>query len=258
MNVKYAFVIFFGLALAIGTSSCSETKFPSVENGIEYKVEYTIDKYGENLQSADTTFYFYDDTGLLQETKKTSSYEPRKEFFYENERLKSIALFYPGDNETIHEFVFSYQNDRISSYTENMSNSFFDRETKVDIDYDNNGYPEKMEEFSVLNDNTYESIKELNFNDGNLKSELSKNNGVKSLLFDYDHDNSPNPFRGNPDFFLDFRYWQSNNVVKSVATDYTGLYDPICLECITSIEYNNDGLPVKFKSDWMEVIVKYE
>lgn len=250
--------IFLLFSLGFLFSQCGEdTPIPMEEEVSDPLV--LIDKVSTSQQYGSFTIdytetYHYDDNNLLIMIDNDDPNRQDIEFYYNSGVLDSIAYVAPN-----YGFVSStnikYENGRPLSFRNTDENW----EDLVTLIYEDDNVVERQASYTRLNGDvvTTKALHTWN-NDQLMSEELYDEEEARVLLFDYKNDDKTNPFYEHPAYIGRIEYYSKNNITLSSATDYIGLYDPVCYICPYTYEYNEDGLPIKITTEWVITEISYK
>jgi len=243
---------FLFLTFACVVSSCSK-KEEVFYGEPPVKISSITTSYGqpENIVSY-TQSYLYNTDGNLVSINDTRQGEGFQKVIYTQEQ-KIDSLIYQNLLEDYLRFIhFEYDGDRLIGYHDNhISEQFGTKIYSKEYKYNSNGYVE--EEFSTFKSGstTSNSHVEYTWKNGNISiMKQFGSDGELDLEIDLRYDDKKNFAKNNVSLVNQYQIWSKNNVVRSITTDYTGIYDPSCYDCPTSYTYTSDDYVKTMENDW--------
>ena len=208
--------------------------------------------------------FFYDDQGRVEQAKINRLFNVQQDYDYdENGNLSGISFWYEDQDllSAGERYILSYEDNQLKT-VERISRPLIsmDVDVKYSYAYDSNQNLESITSTNFIGtDSEFKSEERFEWGQGGaLNNTKSFREGELTLEFDYRNDNAHNPFRGNPYFIEQAIFHTSRNITESSAIDYIGTYDPVCLVCQTTYEYNDEGFPTKITKPWQETTIVYK
>lgn len=242
-KIEIIFKTLIVLVLAHTLTQCEKDEQEDINGFINENKQILAIVYENN---DDSTAFFYDSDGLLVETIKyeenfSGEYEMsqyHRYFEYDNGKLTIIkryfekslelyryldSIFYDSEGKIVKMIEYHYCEGELIGRNDTIIFSY-NQDNQIDkFTYGTNYY----DEFTYTNDNIT-TLKEFY-------------NGTVSDETNYIFDNKVNPFIGNPYYFLDERYFNTNNIIEYTSSSGTSYYEYI---------FNNDGFPLEITYKW--------
>lgn len=256
---RYYKILFFALCLSlILISGCTKD-----DNTSSHEDPVQISKITTTYGSGSTVYiedYIYNSDNELLRIEDSREGEGFQRVSYNNEG-KIDSLIYEDEVLQFSRYkVFEYDGDRLIGYSDIHIGGFIGI-VKYEKEYKYNGDGRVEEVISINNysGSMSTSRDEYKWKDGNVEMVKSYGeDGGLDLEFELSYDNKNNFAKNNPILVEQYSIWSNNNVVRSIATDYTGLYDPSCFDCATTYDYASDDYPEFIEYEWGSTVeIKY-
>lgn len=196
--------------------------------------------------------YEYNDAGQLIAVERQNGLGEKKSFIYSGDRLVETATVRLDNGTLIFRDSLGYnaagQVVKIYGFSINSGDDVPLSQIKS-LTYNNQGQlVEVSSEFVNLED--YQPRDTYVWQNGNVVQVNHYNGAELQQEFYLTYDDKLSVY---PENFIGIGYPEAatrNNVVSTDWTDYTGLLDTACKPCTTNYQYNANGLPISFTTNW--------
>ena len=253
MNIcRYIFLGLIGVILFM--SSCNKEEVTTKETMLDpFLIDSIVYNYefGENPRRYTASFEYNTDDIVTAIADSRPGYYGGEVKYDEEGRVDTISVLL--DPAYTKYTAFEYEDDLLKSMKIVELGGFVGlTEWTYNFEYDSDG--QLKEKTSLYNKNDeFMNVYKYRWKNGNISAvDNFGTDGEIISTTDYTYDDKLNYAKHHIHFIGEQNYWNKNNVIRSVITDFSGLIDTYCLDCTSEIEYDGEGRPKVIKAEWLE------